>query len=233
MRLNLTLLLLLCCLIAQAQKVSPENRIVVLGEASIDVPADQVKFTVVLESSDTASIEKVYQKHRVQEEKLVKLLQELQLPAADISYSLFSLNRQHRFYERGAVSYFAGRQTVNFTLSSVDKLSDVQARLIRDGFVNFNSHFTSTKLKQHQTEVLERAVEVAKEKAAVLAKASDRSIKRIVKVADTEDTDPAFRNYRGEISEVAAVAGYSDQNLLEFPQTIPLSAVVKVVFELR
>lgn len=33
--------------------------------------------------------------------------------------------------------------------------------------------------------------------------------------------------------EVAAGTEYDEQNLLEFPQTIPLSAVVKVVFELR
>ncbi|OKL39856.1 hypothetical protein [Pontibacter flavimaris] len=56
---------------------------------------------------------------------------------------------------------------------------------------------------------------------------------RIVKVADTEDTDPAFRNYsKGMLNEMA-VAGYGAANLLEFPQTIPVSAVVKVVFELK
>lgn len=233
MRLSITLLFLLCCLIAKAQKTSPENLIVVLGEASIDVPADQVKFTVVLESTDSTSIEKVYQLHRELENKMVRLLQDLQLPSSDIAYSLFSINKRQDYTGRKRVEYFMGRQSVTFTLSAIDKLSEVQARLIKEGFISFNSHFTSSQLKQRQTELLEKAVEVAKEKANVLAKASDRSIKRIVKVADTEDTDPAFRNYRSESIHEKAAISYAGAGLTNFPQTIPLSAVVKVVFELR
>ncbi|WP_276499290.1 SIMPL domain-containing protein [Pontibacter litorisediminis] len=233
MKRNITLLFLLFCLVAQAQTTSPENRIVVLGEASINVPADQVRFTVTLESTDSTSIENVYRKHQAQEAKLVALLKDLQLPARDISYSLLSLNKQQSHYQQQAVPYFMGRQTVNFTLSSVEKLSEVQARLIKGGFTNFNSRFTSTQLEKHQTQVMEKAVEVARKKANVLAKAAGRSIERVVKVADTEDTDPAFRNYSQGMLNEMVVTGYGAANLLEFPQTIPISAAVKVVFELK
>jgi uncharacterized protein len=233
MKYKLTLLFLLFCLLAKAQTTSPENRIVVLGEASINVPADQVKFTVSLESTDSTSIDNVYRKHQAQEEKLVALLKDLQLPAGAISYSLLSLNKQQSPYRQQAVPYFIGRQTIHFTLSTIEKLSEVQARLIKGGFTSFNSHFASTQLEKHQTQVMEKAVEVAREKAKVLAKASGRSIKRIVKVADTEDTDPAFRNYSPGMLNEMVITGYGGAaNLLDFPQTIPVSAVVKVVFEL-
>lgn len=60
MKLHFTLLFLLFCLVAKAQTTSPENRIVVLGEASIDVPADQVKFSVTLSALDSISLDKLY-----------------------------------------------------------------------------------------------------------------------------------------------------------------------------
>ncbi len=81
-----TLALLLISVVAFAQKVTPDNHIVVIGQASIDVPADQVRFNVNLISSDSSSIDKVYQEHQEQENKMVKLLKELQIPASDIRY---------------------------------------------------------------------------------------------------------------------------------------------------
>ncbi|MHA6248890.1 SIMPL domain-containing protein [Pontibacter sp. CAU 1760] len=226
-------LLLLFCLsfAAAAQSTSPENRIVVLGQATVMVPANQVKFMVVLESTDSTSVDKVYQQHQEQEAKLVKLLKELQIPAADISYSLFSVGKQQDY--RTQNWYLMGRQTAVFTVQSVNQYAAIQALLIKEGFTGFSSSFASTELELKKQEVMEKAVAVAKEKAAVLAAAADRKIKRIVKIADTEDTDPLLENYNHVALAEMVVASNSGQSLTEFQQTIPLRTTVKVVFELK
>ena len=236
MKIKLTLLFMLLCIIAQAQTVSPDNRIVVIGHATIDVPADQVKFVVILTSIDSASIDKVYQKHQQQEDKLVKLLKELQISAKDINYSLLTVNQRQDYNTRKRATYFAGHQTVGFVLNDLSKFSEIQSRLVKDGFTSIRSSFASSAMEKKQTEALENAIEVARSKAEVMAKTANRQIKRISKVADTEDTDPAFRNYRqSEMLNEVVIRGQSSMgNLMdEFPQSIPVSAQVKVVFELK
>jgi uncharacterized protein len=236
MKTKLTLLFVLLCFIAKAQTVSPDNRIVVIGHATINVPADQVKFIVILTSIDSSSVDKVYQKHQQQENKLVKLLKELQIPAKDINYSLLTVNQHQDYNNRKRATYFAGHQTVGFVLNDMSKFSEVQSRLIKDGFTTIRSGFESSKMEEKQTEAMKKAIDVARAKAEVLAKASDRQIKRISKVADTEDTDPAFQNYsQSEMLNEVVIRGQSSMGNLvdEFPQTIPVSAQVKVVFELK
>lgn len=235
MKTNITLtsLLLTVCFFANAQTVSPDNRIVVLGQATVNVPADQAKFYITLESVDSTNVEKVYQKHQVQEQKLVKLLQGLNLPSSDITYSLFSVSKRQDYVDRKRSNYYVGRQNVLFTISSLENLSSVQSQLIKEGFTNFNSVFTSTKFEQHQSEAIQNAINAAKNKAEVMAKAADRKIKRIVKIGDTEETDPTIRTAGIETVYQRSDIGYRSSDLLSFPQTIPVTASVKVVFELK
>lgn len=159
----------------------------------------------------------------------------MEIPASAVSYSLFSVHKQHNYYDKEAVPYYAGWQTVKFTVNQINKLSDIQTRLIKEGFTDFNSEFSSSRLEQYRAQVLEKAVEVAKGKAAIMAKAAERKIKRITKVADTEDSDPAFSNYDTHmISEMdLPSAPPPTRELINIPQSIPVSAVVKVVFELK
>jgi uncharacterized protein len=236
MKFRLTFLFLLLCFVVKAQSVTPDNRIVVIGHATINVPADQVKFVITLTSIDSASVDKVYQKHQQQEDKLVKLLKELQIPAKDINYSLLTVSQSHDYSNRQRLNYFAGYQTVNFVLNDLSKFSEVQSRLIKDGFISFRSNFASTEIEKKQTEIMEKAIAVARAKADIMAKAANRQVKRISKIADTEDTDPVFSNYsQSEMLNEVVIRGQSSMgNLIdEFPQSIPVSAQVKVVFELK
>jgi uncharacterized protein len=234
MKTNFALILsFLICFYAQAQSNAPENRIVVLGTSTVKAPADQIRFYVTLESIDSTNIDKVYQKHQAQEQKLVKLLQDLNLPSSDITYSLFSVNKGQNYVDRKRVSYYTGRQNVVFTINSLDNLYTIQARLINEGFSNFSSTFTSTQIKQRQAEALENAVSTAKEKAEVLARVAGRNIKRIVKVSDTEETDPVIKTSSAVSLYEIVDTGYGASNLMNFQQTIPVTASVKVVFELK
>ena len=63
-----------------------------------------------------------------------------------------------------------------------------------------------------------------------MAKISNRKLSRILKVSDTEDTDPNFAYF--ESMAMAAEVGYGGQ-IVEIPQTITKSYSVKVVFGLQ
>ncbi|RAU82394.1 SIMPL domain-containing protein [Pontibacter arcticus] len=234
MKVNLTLFLFLLCFAVKAQNPSPENRIVVLGQASIDVPADQVKFFVDINSTDSSSVDKVYQQHKRLEDKMVKLLKDLQIPTSDVKYSLFSVSKRQDYMNRNKEEYFYGNQNITFMLKNLSQFTEVQARLIKEGFTGFRSSFMSSAIDKHTSEVLEKAIKVAWAKADIMAKAANRQIKRVVKVADTEDTDPIFINYRqSETLNEVVIRGQSSMSLFEFPQTIPVTTSVKVVFELK
>ncbi len=112
----------------------------------------------------------------------------------------------------------------------------MQSKLIKGGFTSFRSDFTASEIEKYRTEGIEKAVASARSKAEVMAKAANRQIKRVVKVADTEDNDPGFRNFRqsdGPLNEIVVRGQSVMANLMEFPQTIAVQAQVKVVFELR
>jgi uncharacterized protein YggE len=224
----LTAFFVLVTNLALGQVISPDNRIIVLGNASIEMPADQVTFSVSLVSTDTLSLDKVYEEHRKLETSIYGLLKELNVPAKRISYSMFSVGKQYDYDTKR--EYFMGQQHVTFTLDSIELVPDVQAKLIRGGFSQFGSSFTSTNMESRKKELLEKAVAVAKEKATVLANASDRKIKRIIKVADTDDADYTFSNYSGVgyASEISAPA-----SITEIPQTVSISTTIKVTFELK
>lgn len=220
------LLILLCTLSVNAQQ-SFENRIAVNAEASIDVPVDQVIFTIQLQSTDSTSISKVYDKHKSAEKKIVKLLKDLKISDKNISYSLFSIGRQ-RDYEAKAW-YYMGSQTVTFKLDSVALYADIQKRLMMEGFGEFGSSFAVKNLEPHQTKALQKAVEAAKKKANILALASDRKIKRIVTLTDAAAPVPIYNANMRMMKSEASDGG----SLMEFSQTLPVNAQINVVFELE
>ncbi|MFC6998644.1 SIMPL domain-containing protein [Rufibacter roseus] len=232
------LLLSLISFSVSAQVISPENRIVVLGEASVEAPADQVQFSITLHTRDSLSLDSVYIKHKRLENKVVRILKELNIPSNKISYTLFAVGKRPD-YDRGdekVVWYFEGTQDVSFTVDSIMTYSAIQDKLIREGVITFSSNFKSSKEQEIKKEVLTKAVEAAKAKAETLATAANRKLKRIVKVADADESDPVFRNYsRVEVADyaISAPATMEGGSLIEIPQSVSVSATVKVVFELK
>lgn len=229
MKQALFLLFILTTNLAFGQILSPDNRIVVLGQASIEVPANRVVFSVGLFSVDSLSLDKVYENHRELETKAYKLLQDLNIPAKDVSYSMFSVREQYDYDKER--SYYMGQQHVTFTIDSIQLVPHIQETLVRAGFRAFSSDFTSTELESNKKKLLEKAVATAKEKATILANASDRKIKRIIKVADTDDSDYTFSNFSGY--GYAEAVGAPAEALTEIPQTVSISTTLKVTFELK
>ncbi|WP_205499695.1 SIMPL domain-containing protein [Rufibacter psychrotolerans] len=235
----LSALLVLVSSLVSAQTISPDNRIVVMGQATIDAPADQVSFNIYLISTDTLSLDKMYSKHKAMETKIVTILRDLHIPANKISYSLLSVGKRPSYAkdDEEPVWYFEGRQEISFTIDSLQTYPAIRDRLIREGVITFGSAFTSSKEGEMKKEVLAKAVKTATDKAEVLAISGNRKIKRIVRIADTDDTDPMFNNYSNDDMYAAAgenaIGGSNEGTLIEIPQSISVTATVKVTFQLK
>jgi uncharacterized protein YggE len=213
----------------------PVNRIVVLGDAELELPADQVRITVTLQFSDPADARKAYVAHQAAEKRLVKLLKDYQIDEKEIRYTLLQVQKNEvTIYQNGQQKpEVITSQQVIFELNKPERYPDLQLALINGGFNRFQAGYRSTKQEASKNLVLEKAVEVAREKAVLLAKAAGRSLGTVLSVRDTEETDPVLQRGFGlsALNEVVSV-GYGG-SLLDIPQTIRIPAQVKVTFELK
>ncbi|MBC7893113.1 MAG: SIMPL domain-containing protein [Sphingobacteriaceae bacterium] len=218
--------------------LSPDNRIVVLGEATLNLAADRVVLTVNLSARDSLSVQRAYDKHKRLEASLVRFLKEAALPDTSVRYQLFNVRQEFEYAGPGRrqVGAYVTTQSVTLTLTDVRQYATFLVKLIGAGFSDVNASFNASKSEQFQGKLLENAVTVARKKAEVLASASGRRIKRVSKIMDTEETDPTFNRVipmamaAQRVSYDKAVGG---SDLTDIPQTIRLAMQVKVVFELE
>ncbi|RRB00957.1 SIMPL domain-containing protein [Larkinella rosea] len=213
----------------------PVNRIVVIGEAELELPADQVRVTVTLQYSDPIDARKAYTAHQAAEKRLVKLLKDYQIEEKDIRYTLLNVQKNDNgIYQPGERKQeIVTMQQVIFELKKPERYPDLQLALISAGFNRFQASYRSTKQEESKNSVLEKAVDVARAKAVVLAKAAGRTLGPVLSVRDTEETDPVLqRRFGAEMDVMSARVGYGG-NLLDIPQTIRIPAQVKVTFELK
>lgn len=227
------ILLLLLPFLTLGQSINPDNRIIVLGEASIEIPADRVIFSIQLKFTDSTDIKAAYAKHKNAESALVNFLKEANVPNKNITYTLISVGKEmvYNTDERNSHFEFGTRQNVSVTLEDIKKYAEFMMKLISAGFTDVHASFTSSKENDFQDVLIQKAIEVARKKAEVMAKASNREIKKIVKVSDTEESDSVF-SYSDAVYASVAAAG-SESNITEIPQTISKTYSVKVVFALK
>lgn len=229
------ILLLLLPFFAFGQSIYPDNRIIVLGEASIDIPADKVIFSIQLKFTDSTDIKAAYAKHKNAESSLMNFLKDANVPNKNITYTLISVGREISYNRETNKEWveFGTRQSVSVTIEDVKKYAEFMMKLISAGFTDVHTSFTSSKVNDFQDLLIEKAIEVARKKAEVMAKTSNREIKRIVKISDTDETDSNFLNsVTGNDSYLAFATG-AESNITEIPQTISKSYSVKVVFVLK
>ncbi|RFS17602.1 SIMPL domain-containing protein [Emticicia sp. C21] len=228
------ILLLLLPFLAFSQTIYPDNRIIVLGEASVDIPADKVVFSIQLKFTDSTDIKVAYAKHKNAESSLVNFLKDANVPNKNITYTLISVGREIS-YDRETNKEqveFGTHQSVSVTIEDVKKYAEFMMKLISAGFTDVHASFTSSKANDFEDVLIQKAIEIARKKAEAMAKASNREIKKIVKVSDTEESDYTF-SYTDTMNFSTVAAVGSDINITEIPQTISKSYKVKVVFALK
>lgn len=218
---------LLLTQMAFAQSNTSDERIQVLAEAEIELPADQVIFNVNLSYKDYDDVKVAFNNHKKAEEALLKFLKDLKIPNKNITYSLVSFQRHNEYSPDGkSKEFFATQQNVTIKLEDLKAYPDLLIKLVNAGYTNVNTAFTSSKENDFHDTLLEKAIAQAEKKAAVLAKASDRKLGKVTRVSDSIQNDPVFR---AEAMYAKADSGF----ISEIPQTIKKSISLNVVFELE
>lgn len=216
-----------------------DNHLIVLGDATEEVSADQATLSINLTYSDEKDVTLVYEQHKAARERLIGLLNELKVPAKDLQLFQLIVRKERDFSMGGggmgqSIDKFKSYQRANIKFNDLKQYAQVQQRLASDGFMDIASSFSVSNQREIELRLSDQAVARAKEKADRLAKAIARSIKRIVRIGDLEESEPIgfmrinlnnpmMNNYNGDAMRPAA----------SVPQTFRFSAVVKVVFEMN
>jgi uncharacterized protein YggE len=213
-----------------AQTISQENRIVIFGESEINVAANKVGFEVSIESTDSSNMEVCYKKHDEKIKSLTKIIRSLGILDKNITYTLLSASydenesgiKIHRCYQR-----------VTFVTDSVLQITKIQEKLIKNNFENLKSNYITTYNDKHKEDLLIMAVSVAKEKANTYAIAAGRKLGKIVKIMETEESDPPLKNYRNTTRNISKDFKFDSNDLNSLSQTLTFATTIKVVFELE
>jgi uncharacterized protein YggE len=205
-----------------------EEKINVVGEAEIEIPADQVMFNITLTYKDYENVKTAFDQHKKAEAELLKFLKGLNIPQKNIKYTLISFNKNMEYMPDGKnKEYFATQQNVNIKLEDLNGYADLLIKLVNAGFTNVNTAFTSSKENDFHSDLIEKAIAQAKKKAEVMAKVSDRKLGKVTYISDTQTPDPVFR------AEYALAKSADGGFISEVPQSIKKTLSVNVIFELE
>ena len=218
-------------IITSAQQ-NEKDKIVVIGSASIDVPADRVMLKLTITFEDRLDGQKAYAQHKEQETKLLNLLKELNVPDSLITYSLLNISTRMEYSSHPPIKVFQTSQTVSIILTDLSKLPSFQLSLISNGYTSFEGSFESSKAPGAVKEALSKAVLQAKTKAEIMANAAGRKIKKVSKISDTDEIEPRIASYRDYIYSRNISFSTTSIQLINIPQTVTINKQVRVIFDL-
>jgi uncharacterized protein YggE len=230
-KIKLTIILtFLCFKSIIAQTISQENRIVVFGEAEINVAANKVGFDVFVETIDSFNLEICYKKQDEKIKSLTKIILSLGVLDKNITYTLLTVSYDEN--ENGK-KFHKCYQRVTFITDSIQQITKIQEKLIKNNFENLQSNYIATYTDKHKEDLIEMAILVAKEKANTYALAAGRKLGKIVKIMETEESDPPFKNYRNTSRNLSKDFKFDSNDLNTLSQLVTFATTVKVIFELE
>ena len=213
-----------------------DNRILVLGDAFEEVAVNQATLNVNLSYNDERDSKLAYQEHQEAKQRLISLLSQQRIPAQNIRF-LQLLSRKGQNYQRGGPGErFTTYQRVIIQFNNLAPFEQAQQALTAAGFTDLSASFSVSNPREVETRLLDKALARALEKATQLAKATGRSIKRVVRVSDTSENE-GFYGYRevnrnGPSQNAVSYDNDSFRQMALVPQLFRYAAAVKVEYEL-
>ncbi|MCC5940460.1 MAG: SIMPL domain-containing protein [Balneolaceae bacterium] len=199
------------------------NTITIQASGEVQVTADLILFNVNI-TQFNAEAREAFLEHKKQEAYLTSLLLEEGIEERYISANPINISSVRR---SNNLTGYETRQQVQITLHDISQFESMQIALIENGFGVFTGNFSSSDLKNAQTEALKKAVEEARNKATILADAAGL---RITGVQNIEygiggGYSPGLRGVS------MALEMDSSGSLLQFEHKIPVSETVKIVYK--
>lgn len=224
--LSISIFLLLPLTESVAQSMDNDSRITVDAVGEVQIPADLIHFRVNI-TQFNQDARKAFETHKKQEQYLTELLLEEGIADSNITANPISISHIRR-YKNTSESGYETQQQVLISLDDVSQFESMQIKLIENGFTNFSGSFASTQLEKASDEALRKAVEEAREKAEILAKAAGKEITDVVTIHYH-----SARPYAARAESVQMSFDASAGSLLQFEQTIPVRENVSVQFRIE
>jgi uncharacterized protein YggE len=209
-------------------ELSPASTITVTGEAHAQEKSQIATFTAgasALNDDKQTAVNEVNQKI----ETLINSVKDFGIPGEDIQTQRLSVRQKEESYlEEGVRKVRKGQwkasNTIEITLRDVDKASELADLLTESGATDvYGPRFSLEDTQEAEVELLEEAINNAREKADKIAKSSDRKLGKIVTV--NEDGRQTF----GAIRLPESVGG----GVPIEPGTETVYKTVTVTFELK
>lgn len=169
--------------------IVPGKTVTVTGVANSREKTQVANFTAgvsAVNDSKEAAVKEVNEKM----EAIISSVKDFGLKPEDIQTQNMSIyQRQDTYYDGSTPKSRPGQwdvsNSISITLREVNRASDLTDLLSRSGATNvYGPNFTPDDTKDAETKLLEEAVEDAKKKAEILAKASNRSLGKVVNVTE-------------------------------------------------
>ncbi len=190
---------------------------------SVKLLADNINVTVNL-AVENKDPQEAFNEHKLREEKILNLIKKYGISEKDISYTLFKISK-FKDYRTNKIT-FKTNQSILFKLKKFDKYTPLQIDLLKNGFYEFSSNFTTSKRKEGHEKSIEIALKNAKDEAEIYAKNLNMKVGVITSIrADNP------RIYPRPVL-MSKTSTDPSKNLLNIPQFITISTNVNVVFRL-
>lgn len=204
-----------------------QNEISINAAAQVLVPADKIAFQINL-NAEGDTPQETYNLHKEREKVLVSQLKKHDIKDEDLNFEPISINKSYNgSYRNKEEKHIQTRQNVTLTLDDFDIYEQIQITLIENGFDEFSGNFTSSESEKGENEALKEALKIAREKAGIIAEETGLTISGIKNISHSYSSRPP----RPMMEMTASKA--SDSSLLEFDQTVSVSANVSVTYEFQ
>ena len=206
--------------------------ITVHADASVEVPADMIIFSVIIKVENEEP-EFAFDEHKQLENKLLETISEFNIPDSNITYSLLNMRSSsksirtatgdERFYT------YLTSQSVQIAFYEVESYLKFQLELLKNGFHQFSSRFASTEIEGLKDKGYKKALEVAKENASLIAKNMGKDLGSIIKVVT--ETNDKFEFEQPKI--IGRMMRDMSINLTDIKQTVSFITKLRVVYKIK
>lgn len=196
------------------------------SQGVVTLPADVVHFNIALNAGGE-SPQEAYKLHKQRENTLVSFLEEYKIHEDDISYQPISIQPNRNYNRPEEEPQYQTRQNISLTLRDFGVYEKIQVGLIEAGFDNFSGTFSSTRTDSAKDEAVKNAIRNAREKAMLIAGESGVTLGPVRTITYGDHSVIMQASERAEMS--MADSG----NLMQYRQTVTVSASVTMIFAIK
>ncbi|MFV1885374.1 MAG: SIMPL domain-containing protein [Balneola sp.] len=215
------------CASTQARQSFEAKKISINMTASEAVEADLIIFNINV-NAEGKSPQAAFEIHKQREVLLASLLKEFDIKEEQIRFQPVRMSKRYHNDRNSQIT--VTNQQVSVTFSDFDIYEKIQLTLIENGFDNFNGNFSSTNIAEGKDKALISAIQSAKEKAKLIAKASGVEFGDVITISYSDYTVTPRSGralYNMDMMEAAS------SSMMDFDQVVTVTANISIEFAIR